>query len=67
MGTTHTCPAPSCDQQVPYHQFACKGHWFALPKALRDAINDAWFSGDTGDHAEAMMEATDWLAERYPG
>lgn len=34
----HTCHAPHCVRQVPPHLFACREHWYALPKKIRDAI-----------------------------
>lgn len=34
----HTCHAHGCDKPVPTKMFACRRHWFALRKPLRDAI-----------------------------
>ena len=34
----HTCHATGCRTTVPPKMFACRRHWFTLPKALRDAI-----------------------------
>lgn len=36
------CPAPGCGLDARPGQLACRGHWFALPKPLRDAIYDTW-------------------------
>lgn len=36
------CPAPKCEADVPFYRFACRRHWYALPKDLRDEINQAW-------------------------
>lgn len=35
---SHTCHAHGCERRVPPKMFACKPHWFALPKKLRAAI-----------------------------
>jgi hypothetical protein len=35
---SHTCHAHGCERRVPPSMFACKHHWFALRKPLRDAI-----------------------------
>lgn len=35
---THACHAPHCTVPVPPHMLACRAHWFALPKAIRDAV-----------------------------
>lgn len=35
---SHTCHAPDCTRQVPPKMFACREHWFRLPKNIRDAI-----------------------------
>ena len=34
----HKCHAHGCEVAVPPAMFACKPHWFSLPKAMRDAI-----------------------------
>lgn len=34
----HTCHALGCSVDVPEHIFACKQHWYMVPKPLRDAI-----------------------------
>jgi hypothetical protein len=37
MGT-HRCPAPTCTEQVSDAKLACRPHWYALSKPVRDAI-----------------------------
>jgi hypothetical protein len=34
----HMCHAPGCRTPVPPKMFACRPHWYALPRRLRDAI-----------------------------
>jgi hypothetical protein len=36
--TTHECPAPGCEQRVPFERFACAAHWFTIPRMRRDAL-----------------------------
>jgi hypothetical protein len=61
---THKCPYGPCDRQVDRAQFACRNHWYWLPKDLRDAIWGSYRSGDTGAHMEAMSDAIDWYGKR---
>lgn len=58
----HRCPSPGCDTRVPSSQFACRPHWFSLPKTLRDAIWDAYRDEPLGEaHLTAMENATEYL------
>lgn len=60
---THRCPAPDCPLDVPRSQFACREHWYALPKSLRDEITASFRVGALSKpHIEAMGRAQDWLA-----
>lgn len=59
MANTHQCPGKECFRQVPQSQFACRDHWFSLPKHMRDAIWRGYRSGD--GHFEAMGEAIEYL------
>lgn len=34
----HTCPKTGCSARVPDEMFACRPHWFSLPKTTRDEI-----------------------------
>jgi hypothetical protein len=45
----HTCHAPGCKRLVPPKMFACKAHWFALPKKIRDAIWREYRPGQEND------------------
>lgn len=66
----HTCHAIGCDVPVPPRMLMCRRHWFMVPKALRDAVWDAYVVGqevrkDPSDEwldaAEAAIHA---VAER---
>ncbi len=48
-GPVHLCHAPGCNKEVPPAMFACKPHWFALPKKVRDAI---WREYRTGQEID---------------
>lgn len=38
----HRCPAPYCVHDIPFHLFACKKHWFTIPRELRDRLWHEW-------------------------
>lgn len=63
----HKCPAPACAVTVPPSQFACRGHWYALPKAMRDEIWAEYRREPLSDaHVDAMAAAAAYLRDRYP-
>jgi hypothetical protein len=35
---THRCPAPGCTVVISNRIFACRPHWYALSKPVREAI-----------------------------
>lgn len=37
-GRMAKCAHPICLERVPTSRFACKAHWFELPKAIRDRV-----------------------------
>lgn len=45
----HTCHADGCNTRVPPRMFMCKTHWYALRKALRDAIWREYRPGQEND------------------
>lgn len=47
----HLCHAHGCKAQVPPKRFACKTHWYMLPKFLRDAIWREYRPGQEEDKA----------------
>lgn len=55
--TTHKCPAPGCDANVPSDQYACRAHWYALPARLRRAIWHGYRKQPLGPAHVAAMEA----------
>lgn len=63
---SHNCPRPECSRTVPDDMFACRGDWYALPSAVRDAIWQGWRSGDADAHAAAMASARQWYADHPP-
>lgn len=58
---THKCPSNDCEAQVALSMFACRAHWFSLPKPMRDRIWSAYRGNDSAAHARAMIEATAFL------
>jgi hypothetical protein len=55
----HTCHHPQCDQAVPAKMFACRIHWYALPKLIRDMIWATYRPGQeiTKDPSPEYLEA----------
>lgn len=66
---SHTCHWPGCDKQVPPAMWGCKGHWFALPKALRDRIWATYRRGQeermdpSPEYLKAADDAQLWIRE----
>jgi hypothetical protein len=50
----HTCHAHGCERRVPPSMFACKPHWFALPKKIRDAIWNEYRPGQEDDKQPSL-------------
>ena len=61
----HKCPAPPCNRRVPYEMLACRNHWYAIPRHLRDQIWDAYLSGSP-EHTTLIAEAIQLLHDKYP-
>jgi hypothetical protein len=58
----HDCPATGCTRRVGRGQLLCRPHWFAVPKALRDAVWDAWRGGlgaGSAAHRDAILAAVE--------
>lgn len=58
----HDCAAPGCRQPVPDSRLACRTHWYALPKDVRDRIWATYVPGQTAatmsdDYAQALGHA----------
>ena len=69
----HECPAPGCGVKIPGRLFACREHWFVLPKPLRDRIWATYRPGQERDgfpsveYVTAYAEAVAWLADHVAG
>jgi hypothetical protein len=63
--SAHECPAPGCDAQVPRSQLACRRHWFAIPKPLRDEVWRAYRGPGPGsaEHIAAITAAIESLED----
>lgn len=63
--TGHRCPAPGCTMPVASSQYACREHWYALPKPLRDALWSAYNKHGAGSAPHvAAREACDRALQR---
>lgn len=67
---SHHCHATGCTRKVPPEMFACRSHWFMLPKRLRDEIWRTYRPGQCDDwqisheYANAARAAVQYLAAR---
>lgn len=56
----HRCPAPGYTEAVPSDRYACRAHWFSIPRELRDRLWMAYrYNGPLSDEHVAAMEACD--------
>lgn len=66
----HTCHWPGCTRQVPPAMWGCRGHWFTLPKTLRNQLWEAYRPGqeETMTPSREYLQAADaiqrWIRER---
>ena len=51
---SHLCHAHGCNRPVPPAMFACKPHWYALPKPIRDAIWREYRNGQEDDKKPSL-------------
>ena len=57
------CPVEGCERSRQSSQLACRPHWYALPKDIRDAVWAGYRQGPLSDaHVTAMMDAREWWA-----
>ena len=59
-------PAPTCrhcGERVKRGQLMCRSHWFAIPKALRRAINATWRGREYRAYLANVREAERLLRE----
>jgi hypothetical protein len=52
--TSKPCPYPCCPRPIYPDQYACRAHWYGLPRWIRDTIWEGylksatiWTRGDT--------------------
>lgn len=62
----HICPKPECGAEVMDEMFACKKHWFELPRPIRDEIWRAYRRHGVGSEqlTAAHLAADDWWDEQ---
>lgn len=64
----HTCHWPGCGKEVSPAMWGCKGHWFTLPKHLRERIWATYRRGQeitkspSPEYIEAALEVQRWIA-----
>jgi hypothetical protein len=64
-----SCFWPRCTRIVSSDRLGCRGHWYALPKALRDRILEHYRPGQNAltcsqEYREALCEVLAWARER---
>lgn len=78
MSAMRGCPAPGCHRSIGLEMFACREHWFSLPKEIRDEVWSSYrhrlrvAKSDDLDarrsareaHQAAMDKATSYLEDR---
>jgi hypothetical protein len=66
---SHRCHWPGCEQEVPPAMWGCKGHWFALPKRLRNQIWATYRRGQevtktpSREYIEVAQDVQAWIRE----
>lgn len=69
----HTCHWPGCGEQVPPAMWGCKGHWFSLPKRLRDRIWATYRRGQeitmrpSAEYLQAADDVQKWIRDFIAG
>lgn len=64
----HKCHWTGCDIEIPAKLWGCSGHWFRLPKELRDKIWQTYRPGQEIDkkpsreYVAVAKEVQDWIA-----
>lgn len=59
----HECPGADCDVRLDFEVFACRRHWFKLPRRIRNAITSSWLADLVGEYQAAHNEGVTWLEE----
>lgn len=68
MADQRTCRIEGCEHQHSRNLFCCRGHWYRLPKPMRDEIWRA-FRGPgvfSAEYAQAAENAEAYLEDRAP-
>lgn len=66
----HRCHWPRCERTVPARMYACRQHWFTLPRPLRAAILATYSPGQeirknpTPAYLEAARRARRWAEDQ---
>jgi hypothetical protein len=61
-----SCPVKDCERTRASGQLACRPHWFALPKDIRDAVWSGYRQGVmSGAYRAAYADAREYW-ERNP-
>lgn len=59
------CPVIGCTNQRSHDQLLCRGHWFSVPKELRDRIWNLYRSAQGSEaHRAAVFEAINLCNEK---
>ena len=56
----HSCPISGCGEQIDPSRLMCRGHWYLVPKQIRDRVWATWRSGQgasSPEHREAVCLA----------
>ena len=65
------CPVETCGRSIPSEDFACRPHWKALPRNLRQRISETFHRYENGSATiielrEVQQVAIDWLNQKFP-
>lgn len=68
MSDTRQCRIAGCSNRHARNLFACRPHWYALPKPMRDAIWAAYRGPGvfSDEYAQAAENAEAFLEDREP-
>jgi hypothetical protein len=58
--SSHECPAKGCTQRVSVDMLMCRPHWRMVPRAMQNAVWNAWQGGlgaGTAAHSAAIAAA----------
>ena len=71
--TTHLCPWPGCQIEVPRRMWGCRAHWYRVPKSLRNRIWATYVPGQevtmtpSREYVLAAKAVRDWIVEHGNG